>query len=387
MREYRIAKGWMIFLYIGHSVLLAVGIFCLMIPFNESSVLLGFIVIPISLAVIVLSIYVLFETYGWTLLIFEDKIVVKSFFFGTRSLTLSEVKGYRMGKNYISIYPLNPEYKKVHISYLIRNRDEVNQWLEKLFPDLDVSEGDEEENLVIKNLAFGLTEEVRKERLGEAKSASRIMNIGGWLILIWLIIYPDPYQVAIGIASLFPLMIMAMGYRYSGIMKVDEETHSNMPSMASGLAVSVMALVWRAFKDFTVLYDQRFWIIVSIMGLVLLIFYLLPLQPFRTVSHYVSAVAFFLVTFSYSFAMFVLTNCLLDRSKPEIFKTTVIEKQVTGENDQTHKFKLKPWGAIQEPKEVEVSSGEYESVTLGDSVSVVQHQGYLKSVWIEIVIE
>lgn len=386
MREYKVAKGWRIFIYVSYSLMLVLGIYCLTFLWHEFSVTLTVILIPISLGLVGLSVYALLDTYHWKLIIAQDRVIQRSLF-QNRMLMLNEIRGFRAGQNYIHILPLNAERKKVNVSYFLGQRHEILLWLEQNFTNLDITEGDEEENRILKNYQFGVSEDKRKRRLREAKSAARIMNITGWILLIWLCFYPVPYYVAITVAGFFPLAIMAIGYRYLGMMKVDDEMHSNMPSMASGFAVSIVGFAWRAFKDFTLLHDQQFWIITSVVALILLIFYLLPLQPFRTVSHYVSAVAFYLLTFFYSFALFVFTNCMLDRSQPEIFKTPVIEKQISGDNRQTYKLTLKPWGEIHEPKEVEVSSGEYEYIALGDSVTVIQHFGYWRTPWIETVVE
>src|SRR5687768_3004916 len=120
MKEYKIAKGWAIFIYLFAPLLIGLFGWLLILPFQsgEFSSNATWIFIPVSIAMIALMIFGVIDTYKGRLIIKEDRIISVSSL-STRELKFEEIKGYTVNEQYIFVEPKDKLKKKIKISKYI----------------------------------------------------------------------------------------------------------------------------------------------------------------------------------------------------------------------------------------------------------------------------
>jgi len=97
-----------------------------------------------------------------------------------------------------------------------------------------------------------------------------------------------------------------------------------------------------------------------------------------------SAMVFWLLpAVLYCHAAALQLNCVLDNSPATVYRSVVIKKPLVY-GDMYHPdywLRVEPWGAEHGAKDAGVSSRTYHSVQVGDTVCVVQREGWLGMRW------
>ena len=112
MKEYKMAKGWAIFIYVAAPILIglfSMPILLLLIPSwrtNETADFFWF-AIPISLVLIALIVAGIADTIVSKVTLTEQSIDYKNILF-SRSIPLNEIKGFRIDDNYLFIESKKP---------------------------------------------------------------------------------------------------------------------------------------------------------------------------------------------------------------------------------------------------------------------------------------
>ncbi len=140
MKEYRISKGWGIFIYISASVLIVFFTWMICLPFIENKEIdLGLYLFlwPMFIGMIVIMALGIIETYKGKFVIAADHIYVVGTF-STKKLYLEEINGFRKIDSYIYIIPISKEQKTIKISTYYKNQDEIEHWLNAHLIDLNL---------------------------------------------------------------------------------------------------------------------------------------------------------------------------------------------------------------------------------------------------------
>lgn len=344
--------------------------------------------LPFAIGLALLFVYAILDARKGKLTLSDDYIIMDGVF-GTRKLSTDNVKGFRKDKNYITIVPKGKIDKKIKVSAYYGDSWQIISWLSERYDDLDITEAQEEHEEILSNPEFGLTEEIRERRLEEAKKAAWYLNTASWGVLAWLFFYPHPYNIATSVAAAFPLLAILTCYAYRGFMKGDDTDKSAYPSVLNALIMPSIVLMLRAILDFNILAYEKGWLIMGFMAATLYIAYMLPTGGFapKTASHYFMMFFLPVMTFAYSFGTYVVLNCQADTSTPAYYRTVIESKRISKGKSTTYYLTLNPWGEIKEPEEVTVTYSEYDYAQPGDTVTILQHPGYLKLPWIEVVLE
>lgn len=388
MREFRPGAFLKAFIFIFCPALMAVFVWALF-QYSEQDPAIYFVVIlPVSLAMIALAGYCLAEVVISKFTIAEDRVILCSTF-GDRTLGLDSIRGFRQDQHYIRIIPIDPFGKEIKISNYLNGTDQIMEWLVMNYADLYVAEGDEEERHVLRNIEFGYTEEVRRQKLKEARKVSRILNGGAWVLLICLFTLPDYYLYSLTICSLYPLMVIFVKLHYRGLISADEHEGSKMPSAGIAFIVPGMALALRAMMDFEILeYTTALWLTIALIAAIVSVLYMLPSfkKPQQPIRFYGTGLLIMFLNLFYSYGLLVEANCQLDTSEPARYKTTVVDKRVSRGKSTIYYLDLKPWGTLTNVKAVTVTRKQYETVSKGDPLIVRQYAGYLNVPWIRITL-
>lgn len=389
MQIYRLGKGWRIATYVIAPLFIIGFVYLLITSLLKPSLVNYLLMVPVSLAMISLFVYGTLDAWKGRFVIAHDRVILKSPG-RLKMLMLTEIKGFRTDKNYIKIIPMRKDLKKISVSNYLSRSGEIIDWLGENYPNLDQVEGEEEERAILQNPEFGITEDARQRRLSEARKVAMIMNGGGVAVLLWVLFFPSPYELAISVGVLYPFIVIMISTSYRGMMKGDEHQNSKVPSIAMGFILPVIAFGLRMLKDFVILrYNNNLWMVISAGGILIAFFYLLPVGGLRIRSANSAVIAASILLFSslFSYAGYVAANCILDNSEPQYFNTPVVDKTFSRGRSYSYYLILSPWDTLQKPERVQVSLGDYRETEIGDTVTVIQRPGYLRSSWVQVVVE
>lgn len=385
VREFTLSRTWRIVTYVSCLGLLALSAFLvsLMIsePFRPVHVFFGVLAFGFTF----LAYYAFQDARIGKIIILEDRITLVGPF-GKRTLLFDDIKGYRKEENYHVLEPENPKQKKIRISTYLAGQDDIRDFLDICFDNLDDSESIEEENEIYTNEEFGITEEARWRRLENALKVAKWANRIAWVITLWTIFYPHPHYAAMTTAIVYPLIALTICYNYRGLMKGGDDEKSVYPSVAEAFILPGIALALRAVLDINTIDYSNGWLIIIIFTIGFFILYQIPTGGFRPgkKSRYVFLALFPLFTFFYSLGLVVTLNKIADNSSPREFITTVVKKEIDSGKVRTYHLILAPWGSLSENEKVKVSYEKFSNTDEKDSVNVFQYRGYLGMPWVEM---
>ncbi|MCX2745494.1 hypothetical protein OO013_16560 [Mangrovivirga sp. M17] len=387
MKEYKIAKGWAIFIYLFSPVLLGLFGWVLSLPFQEEnfSPNASWIIIPVSIAMIVLIIYGLAETYKGKLLIQNDRIIYISTFY-KRILTIDEVKGYTVNEQYIFVEPKSKNKKRIKISKYTGGYGEILFWFSLRFPDLDKVNTFEEEQDILSNETYGESLEIREDRLQKARKTSRVINWLAGLSSFWIIFYPTPYQFAILAGILIPITGLIAVKLSNGLIHIDEKKGSAYPSVIYSFIFPPLGIMLRAILDFNIFDFSNVWLPTFLITVIFLIL-LLNKQKQITIkdkTNFITIACLTLFLFAYSIGVVIQYNCYYDNSQAKIYTAKILNKRISSGRSTTHYLELSSWGPQKEIEEISVDKKLYSKVNIGEQVTVNFKKGNLNIPWLVV---
>lgn len=279
MKEYKIAKGWAIFIYLFAPLLVALFGWLLILPFQNGNYTpnTSWILIPISIAMISLGILGVIDTYKGSFIIQDDSI--KSIgVFSFRELKIDEIKGFTVNEHYIFIEPKNKDRKRIKISKYMGGYGEILLWLNQHFLDLDIQNGIAEQQEILNDETLGWTTEEREKKLIKAKQTAKLVNWAAGLTAAWTFFYPTPYQYCIGATILIPVFALIVVKFTDGLIRVDEKNGSAYPSVIYAFIFPSLALMLRALFDYDIFDYSNVWPITTIITIVFLFLLLIKQQ-------------------------------------------------------------------------------------------------------------
>jgi hypothetical protein len=388
--EFKTAKGWRIFIYIFSPLLIALFVSVGFIAFSSqtSNLTVLLILVPVSLGGTAMFTYGLIETIKGRFIIASNSVSRISMF-GRRTLDFQQIKGFRYGSNYIHIISNSKDKKSIKITTYIEKSSQILEWLANNFIELDSHEAEQEEREILTDNEFGINSQTREYRLIEARRAAKYINIIGGLVGAWLWFFPTPYSLSLSVGMILPAIAFISIYVYRGLIRFDEKKNSAHPSIIYGFLFPSAGLVIRAIMDYEILDYKNLWIVISVSTIALTSLLIVGTKEikFTKLIDYFTTLSLAGLILSYSFGTYTVSNCLFDKSEPEIFKSEVIDKEISSGKTTIYYLTLKPWGPRDKIERVSVTRDEYEASDKGDTVDIYLRQGLLKTPWFYIVTE
>lgn len=390
MREFKLAKGWKIFIWIFSPLLIGLFVWLLIMPLvpgfeNELSKNSLWFLIPICLLFIVFFVFGLLEVSKGKFVIDVDRIYSVSVL-STRELKFNEISGYRVNDKYILVEPNVEGKKRIKISTYFANTAEICEWLAENYPDLDIQAGEEERQEILTSDDYGFTREEREQKLVAAQRITKAINITGGITGLWLIFYPKPYFYLVMGAVAIPLMSLMVIKSYGGLIRFDERKNSAYPSLFWSILICSMALLLRSILDYNIYEYSNAWLLSLTVAVIYLGILLTGNKEFgfKDKKEIVTIVGVSLIITCYSFGSVITLNCLLDQSQPEAYSSEVEGKRVSSGKSTIYYLQLSRWGKQAESDEVSVSKEMYDATDVNDPVTVYLMRGRFDIPWFEI---
>lgn len=387
MREFKIAKGWAVFIYITAPLLIALFCWLLIMPFvpgtEDDSMLNAYWLLgPMAFGMIVLMTLGLIDTYKSKFVIAEDKIYCQGVF-SNRELLFEEIKGYRSDEYYVYVEAAVEGKKRIKVSNYYGRVDEVVEWLDTYYPELDSLNAALEEERILQDEELGWTVSQREGKLAGARKKAKVLNWAGGLAAAWAIFWPQPYELAIWATLALPVLALFVLKSSDGLIRIDERKDSAYPSVFWAILGPALGLLLRAVADFEVYEYRNVWMPAIVIALTFIAAFLIGNKEFKfkKLMDYFTIFSLSGFVFAYGFGAVVTLNCLYDTSEPAVYQATVLSKSISSGKTTSYYLELTPWGPRQETEEVSVTKDQYEQLEESDVVLVYLMSGEFDIPW------
>lgn len=384
MKEYKLAKGWAIFIWVMAPVLIGLFGFLAVMPFiaDEIDITLVLILTPISIGMLTLMVFGLIDVYKGRLIIQEDRLVSIGVF-KSKNLKFDEIKGYTVNEQYIFVEPNTKEKKRIKISQYIGGYNEILLWLSENYLDLNIVNEQVEEQEILNNESIGWSKENREEKLSNARKISKTINWLGGLSFAWTLFYPKPYDYAVLSAFIIPIVALIAVKLSRGLIRIDKKDGSAYPSTIFAFIFPSLGLMLRSFLDYDIFDYSNVWIkafFVTIAFLFILLFNQKEIT-FKKKQDYLTVSSLIMFLFAYGFGAVIYLNCNLDKSEPQHYTATILDKRISTGKHTSYYLKLTAWGQQKDIDEVSVEKGLYNRVDIDSEINIYFRNGKLEIPW------
>ncbi len=390
MKEYKIGKGWAIFIYIFAPLLIALFVWLLIMPFvlDDTSIEMLYFLAPLSIGMIGLMVVGLLDTIKGKVIVSSDTLSIRSTFIN-RDLKFQEIKGFQVEQNYIFVLPNTEKKKRIKISTYIGNSSELILWLSSNFPDLHQVNKEKEETEILDNFEYGRNVEERSSKLNQAKKVAKFFNWAGGLILVWTLFKPEPYEYAILASISLPVIATLTVVYFKGLIRIDEKKGSAYPTVFFAILMTSCGLFLRALLDYEILDYSNIWIPSIIIGIAMIALVVFGTKEFKfkKAKDYFSVLSLTIFFFGFGYGSIVTLNCMYDESNPETFQSKVLDKRISSGKTTTYYLKLTAWGGQTESDDVSVSEELYNYLEVDDNVNIYLKKGQLDIPWFIVTAE
>ena len=388
MKEYRMAKGWAVFIYVAALLIIALFVWILIMPFIPSmddglGLEIYWLLGPAGLAMIILGVVAIIETVKGKFVIDHKKVYMLGAF-SPRTLFFDEIKGYTINDKYIVIEAIANNKKKIKISSYFGKTNEIIYWLAANYQDLDLLNALQEEQEILNNENFGSTTDQRLERLSKARKTAKILNWTGGLVGVYTVFLPNSYEYAILASIAVPIVSIISLRIFKGLIHIDENNDSAHPTIFWALFASSMGLCLRALFDFNIFDQRNVWvpsILIAVIATALLVIGNKEIK-FKKLKDYFTVLVVSFLMLAYSYGSTIVLNCLYDTSTAVKFKAKILSKREDSDKVTTYYFELSSWGQRKTIGEVSVSKNLYSQLGKDDQVTIYLKKGLFGIPWL-----
>lgn len=384
-QEYGTAKGWRIFIYLFSPLLILLFFSApFWANFDEwDSARISLLCITWTFGLFFC--YALYEVVKARHIITSDSFLYKGAF-RQKQMLLADIKGYRTDQNYLYLVPKTPSATRIRIGYTSEDYNGLKQWFVDRYPDLDVQEQQQEEEILLQDHTLGRTTEEREEKLHKARRTAKVLNVASGTAAAWLFLQPQPYLWATTACLLLPLASIPLLWLHSGVLRPDEKKNSAYPSLALTLFIPSLVLMLRVLLDFEILNYDLLWpravTVAALFGLGLLVgshdF------VFQGPSRWSAGLAILAYAALYGFSATAAYNCAFDTGRPTAYEVKVLEKHYSSGKTTTYYLKVAPWGPRTEAEDVTVTEEYYAQTEPGTNVQIYLMPGNLQVPWFTV---
>lgn len=377
-KEFRLAKSWRIIFLVffsACSIGMTIALYYGLLDTTDWPTRIGYILA-----------FITGQALAWFIVRFsnKNKVVVDDHqvhYFGAfaeRTLSINEIKGFRVDPHYLYFLPVDKPLKKIQVSTYFGNFGELVHWARTHCKDLDSEQFIEDQMEILTDDNFGDDAEERSTALKRAKAFTKVFNTLAAIVGFGTMFFPYYYQVAILSCVAFPLAAMAVTRLSKGLIKLNERRGSAYPSIMTSVLFPPLGLAIRAISDVTVIDYQNFWIPAAIVFLVMALLLITDKTAqlnFSKPMGYFGVLGILIISAVYASATIVTTNMVFDSSETDWYESAVVDKRVSSGKTTSYYLKLAPWSLQNDTDDVMVDRGAYDYYEPGDTASIFVRQG------------
>jgi hypothetical protein len=383
-KMYRTSKGWRIFFFIILPPFIGIITWLIVYSFTGNDlkdISTRLIIFLMGLGFDIFLIYGIFYLVKYRVELFPGRIVEIGVF-KKKEIVLEKCEGFRvLPTQYINQVQFirKGTGKKISMALMMHDSNGFLQWLNCSLRNLDAEEYEKEVKTILSNEALGVTEQQRVDAFERARKYASILNYISLAAMLWVLIKPQPYEIAIWTVILLPIIVLASSRLFSDIIRFDGPRKGVYPTIAGPFLMPGIALSLRAFLDWNILSWNNFWMPFAGISVTLSCLLLFSFKEVR--KKYGQAIGMITFCAVYGYGATISLNGINDKSRPACYSAAVIDKRVSTGKTTSYYLKLSPWGPRNAEKEVDVSKDVYHSVGIIDSVSIFVKNGAMNIPW------
>lgn len=388
--EYRIAKGWRIFLYVLVPPMMLLFLALPFVMMSDKNPWIGAAVgfTAMGLGAALFMGYVLLDTIRGRFII-GPREVRKVGAFKTKTLALNEIQGFRVDDKYVTIYPRENYLPTLRTSNTTERFQEIVQWLASRYPDLNRVDVEQATAALLADEALGDTPEARARALVSAKRVALGLNIAGVAVGIWLLFYPKPYEWIVAGALLVPVLAAGALWLLPHTVRIDQKKNSGYPSVLAAVFAPGLVLLLRSLFDFEIVSHAALWPVVGKVAAGTALVLAIGSRNFLFKQGSTASVGLTVVVLAalYGCGATLAVNAVYDESPAKTFTPQVTGKHINTGKTTTYYLTLQAWGPVATEENAQVSSAYYQQVQPGQSVTVALRPGRLGVPWFRVMEE
>jgi hypothetical protein len=302
-----------------------------------------------------------------------------------RELRTQDIMGFRIlsGKSPRLVFiPKDKSHKKLALSFIYERKAELLEWAAAHLVDLDKVDYDVDLEEIKSNPALGATEEERLARQASAKKWTAVLSIVSIASMFWAVVYPRPYEYAIGWLAVLPLLTLALVVHFRGLIRLNSNKKSAYPNAIAGFILPIMGLVMQALTAWHILDWSGLWTPFLLLGgcIAIALFNFVPVMR-KTIT---TAICVTIGVFAYSYGLIIPANCYFDRSTPTVYMAKVWSEHIVHGKNTSYYITLSPFTDTVPMKEVSVTASFYREHPVGTPIHVYVRKGYLGISWFRL---
>jgi hypothetical protein len=320
-------------------------------------------------------------------IVLSDKEIRYTSVWGSNEILFNNIKGYRITKGGILIFPIERRYPRIYIRDYssIGNNSEFTEWLRENYNDVDRVKFEQEKQEIIASPNLGATPEVREAKYELAVKLSIGYNtIGVVLFMAFTMLSVDNVFLN-GFMLLYPLIGIGLVIYTKGLIRIVARLDSSAyRSIYIGTLVPITSLIAKALKNITLFDDNDIVWPVLIVGSIVFIIFLTVIIIWARPAVLSQFIFIILFSVSYAFGSVLEVNYAFDNSKEQVFSVPVIGHNITHDKSDSYSLLLGTWGNYHMPINLYVSDIYYNDKPVGSTVKVHLKQGFLYIPWFTI---
>ncbi len=392
MKEYRLSRGIRRVVFVFASLAMLICTIALVFIIADNTIKTSsayYAKIGLFLLFIFISAWSVLEVIRAKYEITNERVVMHHAF-GRRELLHSDIAGYRGGhrNDRLVLIPKKSSKSRIQISAYTKNFAEIKRWVEIYFkPFAEVQEGNLE-NSILQDENFGVTKTAHVRFRHRAKQTALAINVTGVIIGFWALFSPIPYEWVVGTVFLFPFVCLFLLRRFRGLLRIEQRKQGPFQNIVWGLLISTgLFALWVGIHFTTFNVKDLYLPVLALAGIAFWGYWLLTKGQYWSFSRSrESLVVLGFILLIWAYGAVAGFNCVYDYSQPQIFTAQVLDLYTTkARRESTHHYaKLTPWGPRTSPEAVGVKLRFYESLKVGDSVTILFRQGRFQIPWYQL---
>lgn len=301
--------------------------------------------------------------------------------FQEKSADRSEIEGFRTFSSrngtYLRLY-LKEGRGSIVVSRDFETDGDYDAWFRQI-PDLDQRDRETLLDEIARQDALGATPEERMGALASAKTWSIFLLVVSIAAAVVLNFAGVEFRlVSAVVVAAAPVFMLYLLWRTPLLYAVFKQKADPRAEVSFVLIAAGMGLLIRDRGVHLVSMQPLLWLM-ALIALAFMAGLWSSLGQGASIMGKGVGLLFFAGLYSYS--LVVLADTLPDHSTATPFATTVVGKHISRGRSTSYTLQLAPWGPVQQPNGISVSSDAYERTDIGDTVCLDLHPGSLHVGW------
>ena len=211
------------------------------------------------------------------------------------------------------------------------------------------------------------------------KKFSDILSAAGIATFLWLIIFPRPILLAVGVGVALPILGLLLYTFSKKHISISDAEYGTAPEVFTVIMAPSLALLIISIFRVDVIYDLKLW---ATIILTTILFSILVLYKTRERKKEKLVIILLpVLIFVYFFGAIITTNCCYDYHEPALYSVQALDKKyVKGNRTDEYTLTIARWNG-KGPVKASVSEEIYNGVKTGQDVWVVVSPGLWGIEW------